>query len=405
MKPKNHSLSRRNFLKLSLPGAAGVFLTSRLGAALPFQRSPHQTRNENVIYRTLGDTGMRVPVISSGKIPVDNDAMAKAIMKSGIVLIDTAHGYNNGRNEEVLGRLLKDFNREDFIIATKVHQPAERSTGKFRDTATKQNFLDKFKISLERLGLDYVDIIYSHALSSQEAVLHEPTMEALQQLKDEGKARFTGISTHSNEAECVNAAVDSNFYDVVLAAFNYEPNESEALEKAMKRASDNGLGTVAMKVFAGYYHDKDNEKPVNRTAALKWVLQQKYIHTAILTLGNFVDLQQYWGVMEDLELTEDEKKAIDYDETQGSLYCPGCGDCIEECRHQLPIPDLMRAYMYTYGYHNLRKAQDLVFDLNLKRDVCADCADCLVHCPKNFDIKARVQDVMRLKDVPQDLIL
>lgn len=376
------------------------------GLGRTFGSSPNSPiTDDNIIYRTMGNTGMRVPVISSGAIPVNNDNMAKAILKSGIVMVDTAHGYNKGKNEKVLGRLLKEFKREDFIIATKVHTPVDDDTGKPTAEATQKYFLDKFETSMERLGLDYVDIIYSHATSSKEAVLHEPTIEALKQIKKEGKARFTGISTHKNETACIEAAIASDFYDVILTAFNYQLPYHENLEAALKKAADKGMGIVAMKVFAGNYHDKENEKPVNKSAALKWALQHEYIHTSILTLRNFVDLQEYWGIMEDISLSREEKQDLDYDETQGGLFCPGCGDCTQSCKHHHPIPELMRAYMYTYGYHDLGKARETLSSLKLPADICTDCGICTAYCNKGFDIKGRIQDVIRVQDIPDEFLV
>ena len=71
----------------------------------------------------------------------------------------------------------------------------------------------------------------------------------------------------------------------------------------------------------------------------------------------------------------------------------------------LPIPDLMRAYMYTYGYRNLGEARDLLLSMNLPYDLCTDCAACSVKCLSGFNVQARIQDVIRLREVPPEFIV
>lgn len=77
---------------------------------------------------------------------------------------------------------------------------------------------------------------------------------------------------------------------------------------------------------------------------------------------------------------------------------------MNQCVQQLPIPELMRAYMYTYGYRNLREAQDLILSLNLPAQVCTDCSQCPVVCVSGFNISQRVRNIVRLRDVPADFI-
>ncbi len=70
----------------------------------------------------------------------------------------------------------------------------------------------------------------------------------------------------------------------------------------------------------------------------------------------------------------------------------------------LPIPDLMRSYMYVYGYRNLVEAQDLLVSLNLPSQLCRDCGSCPVKCTSGFDVSARIRDVVRLLGVPRDFL-
>ena len=89
---------------------------------------------------------------------------------------------------------------------------------------------------------------------------------------------------------------------------------------------------------------------------------------------------------------------------EAGLYCQGCGGCVGQCAQGLPIPDLMRAHMYLYGYRNLVAAQDLVLSLALPRDICGECVACPVACANRWNLRDRVRDIVRLRDVPTSFV-
>ena len=177
------------------------------------------------------------------------------------------------------------------------------------------------------------------------------------------------------------------------------------MEEAIKKAADAGLGVVAMKTMAGGFLDKERNQPVNAKAALKWALKNPNIHTSIPGFTSFDQLNDDLSIFEDMELTEEEKKDILLAQTSQGLYCTGCEECLDQCKKGLNIPDLMRAYMYTYGYRELAKAKKLVAELNLPSNVCSDCGDCTVHCTKGFSVSEKVTDVHRILKVPSDFIV
>ena len=124
------------------------------------------------------------------------------------------------------------------------------------------------------------------------------------------------------------------------------------------------------------------------------------MHTIIAGFTTFDQLELDLAVMEDPALTTAEKFQLERARFTASLYCQGCGECLNSCLQGLPFPDLMRSYMFMYGYHNLGAAQDLLLSLNLPLRPCQDCASCPVKCGSGFEVMARVQDVVRLRDVP-----
>jgi predicted aldo/keto reductase-like oxidoreductase len=144
-------------------------------------------------------------------------------------------------------------------------------------------------------------------------------------------------------------------------------------------------------------------QPINTRAALKWVLNDPNVATAIPGMTTFDQLDADLSVMGDLALTGQEKKDLRLNPDSAGLYCQGCGECLAACRERLPLPSLMRGFMYAYGYQNLGAAHDLVRSLELPADPCGSCSACAVRCVKGIDVADRVKDIIRLKALPPDL--
>ena len=402
---KQNKFNRRGFLKSSVIGATGLVAGQSVLAGTPGKYLLEEEKKGKIIYRTLGRTDIKLPIVSMGVMRADTPNLVKAALAKGVTHLDTAHGYQNGKNEEMLGELLQEYPRDSYTIATKIHQPGtDKKTGLYSEAATEKTFLDMFKISMERLKLDYVDILYHHMPASREATLHEPTLNAMKKLKKQGKVKYLGVSTHSKEPEIIQAAIDSGVYDVVLTAYNFKQKHIEELNKAIDKAANAGLGIVAMKTMAGGFYDKERQKPVNTKAALKWSMQNPNVHTSIPGYTNFDMLDESFSIMESIDLTDQEKKDLEEGTNLASLYCNGCRECLDQCKKNLPVNDLMRAYMYTYGYKNLEKAHSLLCTLDIKDNPCDDCGECTISCTAGFNVAQKITDVSRLINVPEDFI-
>ncbi len=86
------------------------------------------------------------------------------------------------------------------------------------------------------------------------------------------------------------------------------------------------------------------------------------------------------------------------------LYCQGCEHCVQNCPKGLPIPDIMRAYMYTYGYKQPEMAQSLLRSLDVQDNPCGDCGHCTAVCTKGFNVAEKVANVSRLINVPAEFL-
>ena len=110
-------LDRRNFIRQGTQVAA---FSTLVPAAINREILSDREQKTDLLYRNLGKTGIRVPIIGMGTGDTDNPNLVKAAMDAGIVFFDTAHGYQRGENEKMLGEVFKEVEREKIIIQTKV---------------------------------------------------------------------------------------------------------------------------------------------------------------------------------------------------------------------------------------------------------------------------------------------
>lgn len=404
MKKTRISKSRRNFLKNSTFGLVGASILPPVIKGEKRNGSIKPGKKHKLISRTLGETGLSLPVISMGVMNADNPRLVEAALDAGIVHLDTAWYYQWGRNEKMIGEVLKGRPRDSYVIATKIFEIRNLSTGLFPEDAKPDTFLKKFSTSLERLGLDYVDILYLHDVTSKEMVMFEPYLDTMVKLKKEGKTRFIGVSTHRNEPEVLRTAADSHVYDVVLTAYNFKQQHREEIKKAIAYAANAGLGIIGMKAIAGSIYNFGEKIISNPKAALKWVLQDKNITTIIAGFTTFDQMETDLSVMENLALTPEEKHELEQNPTVAGLFCQQCEKCIPQCPYNLDIPNLMRSYLYAVGYKKPGLAKDTLESINLSSLPCTQCGSCRVNCSFGFDIKKRILYISRLKDVPKDFL-
>jgi predicted aldo/keto reductase-like oxidoreductase len=409
MKTKSF-MNRRNFLSKGLAGIAGAFALPHIGAMKTVAKPIQEEKKFKLVYRTLGKTGLKLPIVSMGTMDATSEALTRTALDAGISHISTAQYYANGRVEEFIGKILKHYKREDIILATGViPHPIDYKAGVFSEDTDIQKFEKDFEGSLKRMDVDYVDIFYLPFCAKKESVMFEPLMKSMEKMKKAGKTRFIGAATHSYVSEAVHAAADSNHYDVVMVSYNFQIKDIEDRKKAVAYAAGKGLGVVAMKTITGESWMVHNKQVAasNPKAALKWVLQNENIHTAVPGFTTFTQLETNLSIMEDLTLTPEEKAYLKLARLnhRDSLFCQGCGSCLKQCTKAPDIPTLMRCYMYAYGYRDLPAALRNIQSVKDDPVACSACSSCVVDCPMGFNIKEKVLDILRLRDVPLEFFV
>ncbi len=397
---------RREFLKKSLIGICGATLAPGASMSSPEKQGAQGTLPA-LATRTLGRTGIKTPLISMGTSEVSSVDLIRRGYDAGLKLFFSATYYGEGNNERLVGEALKGLSRDSFVVGTAATPEGfNPRAGALPKDMTARAYMRTAEESLKRFGLDHVDILLLPFAANREYVLSDPILEAMTELKKQGKIRFAGIATHNGCEEALRAAADAKVYDMAMTAYNFKTGNKEAMDEALTYAANAGLGIVAMKTTAGVARDKDRAQPLNISAALKWVLQNQNISSIVSGMSSIEELKKNLEMIKDPRLSDQELKDLDLADMRSDpgLYCRQCQECVPQCPNDLDIPTLMRSYMYAYGYRQVEHARHTLDTVDVSGNPCEKCEVCRVTCRFGFDVKDRIQDIVRLKDVPLEFI-
>src|SRR6266496_3619100 len=227
-------------------------------------------------YRHLGRAGVRVSSIALGSwltygSSVGEESAVQCIHKAydiGINFFDTANVYNQGSAEKVVGRALKDFTRDSFVLATKVYFPM--GEGPNDRGLSRKHIMEQCHASLRRLGTDYIDLYQCHRYDP-EAPLEE-TLRALDDLVTQGKVLYVGVSEWSATqiADGVYTARELNLDRIVSNQPVYNMLQRYIEPDILPLCEREGIGQVvfsplAQGVLTGKY--KPGQQPEQGTRA------------------------------------------------------------------------------------------------------------------------------------------
>ncbi|MBN1211590.1 MAG: aldo/keto reductase [candidate division Zixibacteria bacterium] len=402
MDNKNTNYSRRSFLTTAAAGLAGVGMTGLVPGKIFAQEKekPVEKEGKKIIYRQLGKTDIRVPIISMGVMNSNVPQIVQASYEAGVRHFDTAAAYQYGRNEQMVGKVIDQLKaRDKVIIGTKVGHPGRPNLSRAEIT---EKFINVFEGSLSRLKTNFVDILYLHSVSSREEVNDPAIIDAMKIIKEKKLARYVGVSTHSNMAEVIDEVSGQGFYEVVLTAINFTMVDDSALLTAIKNAAAKGVGIVAMKTMAGgsRWPNPETRREYGSTtiarACLKWVMRNENIATCIPGYTNFEHMKDDFSVAYDLEYTAEEKKFLSDNDIKLSMgFCRQCRTCLASCPRNVEIPTLMRIHMYAAQYGNFVLARQTLDDIPSENGLknCTACSSCTAGCAHTIDIAGRIEEL------------
>ncbi|MGV8908463.1 MAG: L-glyceraldehyde 3-phosphate reductase [Propionicimonas sp.] len=318
-------------------------------------------------YRAVGRSGLKLPAISLGlwhnfgdDTPFDRQrAILRRAFELGVTHFDLANNYGPpyGSAETNFGRHLKeDFRpyRDELVISSKAGW--DMWPGPYGDLGGRKYLLSSLDQSLQRMGLDYVDIFYHHHYDPSTPV--EETMQALDTAVRQGKALYVGISSYSGERTREAVAIARQLgTPLVIHQPSYSMLNRWVEEDLLDAVGDTGLGVIAFSPLAqGMLTDKyldgvpagsrasqhkslstdllteqnlTHIRALNSLAAgrgqtlaqlaLAWILRDPRVTSALVGASSVKQLEDSLGAVKNLAFSDAELAEIDRYATEGGI--------------------------------------------------------------------------------------
>ncbi len=398
------ALSRRQFLRTASLGAAAAvglagckygtqwFLIGDVPKAK--QQKPEWSGSQVRSYRPLGRTGFAMSDISFGCSALADGAIARRAVERGINYFDTSPDYSRAGSENALGEGIRGLPRDKLFLASKFCTP----DGHLANDAPVKTIVAAVEGSLRRLGTDYLDLVHIHAVNSLDRLLAPNIHEAFDRLKQAGKVRFLGVSSHTpNLEEVMDHAVESGRFDVIMVAYNFR--NWPDLSRIFHRARQRGVGVVAMKTLKGARHSQLAEfTPTEREsfaqAAFRWVLSNPDVSGLVVSIRNYEQIDEYLYASGQALTAADTALLEKYDRLISRTYCrPGCGACLSACPHGVPVDDIFRYAMYAESYGQGEEAARLYAQIEAERQA-SRCAECAAPCEQQCEFEIPIRTLL-----------
>ncbi len=211
-------------------------------------------------YRTLGKTGLQVSEIGfgawgigkSGWVGAEDDESLRALHRAidlGLNVIDTAYGYGEGHSERLIGQVLRERS-EQVYVATKI-PPKNRQWPAAHTTPVEDTFPGVYireytERSLRNLGVEALDVQQFHVWSDT-WMDQGDWLDTVQQLKNEGKIRFFGVSINDHEPDSALKLVRSGAVDVVQVIYNIFDQSPE--DELFPACQEHNVGVIVRVPF------------------------------------------------------------------------------------------------------------------------------------------------------------
>ncbi|MCL6473963.1 MAG: aldo/keto reductase family protein [Firmicutes bacterium] len=245
-------------------------------------------------YRKLGKWGVKVSEVSLGSWltfghATDEESAAQCIYRAyelGINLFDTANVYAAGRAEEVMGKALKAFRRDSYVLATKVYFPM--GDGPNDRGLSRKHIFEQCHASLKRLGTDYIDLYQCHRYDVHTPL--EETVRAMGDLIRQGKILYWGVSewSASQILDAIHLCRQMNIDPPVSNQPHYNMLGREIEKEVLPMCERVGMGNIvysplAQGVLTGKYQPGSPPPPDTRAADessnmfMRWLMSDEVL--------------------------------------------------------------------------------------------------------------------------------
>ena len=367
-----------------------------------------------MIYRTFGNTGMRLSALGFGcmRLPmtqrdgnqVVNDELATPLLQRafelGINFFDTAWFYGNNDSQRAVGAALKNV-RDKVYISTKLPLFFVNKT---------EDFFDFLERSLEQMGLEYLDFNHFHALTYQtwkEKILPLKLIDEAEKAKSKGLIKNLSFSFHG-DADKMSELVDTGAFASVLGQYNLVDRRNETV---FEYAKAKGLGTSVMgPLMGGGLTDggdaflkrmqSDASSAAEMGLRFVWGLPSvDIILSGMSTLEQLEENVRYACGADDIA-PEERQELIGRTrelEKLNDLYCTGCQYC-DVCPQKIQPARIFQLYLkhHVWGLDDsVRETLASTGHMGLRADpsACTQCGACSERCPQKINIPEELQRV------------
>ena len=329
-------------------------------------------------YNILGKTGLKVSHLGFGGIPIQRiDAEGTRVLMHkmkdmGINYIDSARGYTV--SEEYIGYALEGI-RENFILATK---------SMARD---KESFARDIDISLKNFRTDYIDLYQFHNpnMAQLEQILAPGgAMEAMLEAKAAGKIGHIGITLHS--LDVFRKVVEYDWVESVMFPYNIVETQGEEM---IAKCKEKNIGFIAMKPLAGGAIE-------DATLAMRFICANDGVSVVIPGMAEEMELRQNLAAADDMSALSDEELAAmeKIRKELGNNFCRRCGYCAP-CTAGIGIPAALVAEGYALRY-DLREYGEKRYEASgAPASSCVDCGLCEERCPYHLPIRQMLKRLVQ----------
>jgi predicted aldo/keto reductase-like oxidoreductase len=353
----------------------------------------------------LGFGAMRLPRTRTGEIDIEQvKEMVDIFLDSGFTYFDTAYVYA-GSEDALREALVKRHPRDAFTVATKMPLWAVKSS---------EDYEARFKESLERLGVDYVDFYLLHNLSGDQIDATEKLggWDFMKSVKADGRARHIGFSFHDSPERLDEILTKHPECEFVQLQINYADWDDSRVQsrRCYEVARKHNKPVVIMEpVKGGSLASMSSEirdilisaNPDASVAswAVRFCASLEGILTVLSGMSSVEQVLDNTGYMSKFEpLTDSERKTIDKVvealKSIPTIPCTECRYCVEDCPQNINIPGIIETLNGYTLFDNLegsRRSYGFVSSRGGKASDCIECATCESRCPQQIEIMAAMK--------------
>ena len=361
---------------------------------------------QNKSLSLLGFGMMRLPTTSDGNIDeAQVKDMIRYAMEHGVNYFDTAYPYHNGDSERVTGRLLRDYPRESYYLATKYPGHQILSDG--------YNPSEIFEEQLEKCGVDYFDFYLLHNVYEKSIETYlDPRWGIIDYFKEQkrlGRIKHLGFSCHAQTQglrEFLDACGDDmEFCQIQLNYLDWTLQDAKGKYELL---TERGIPVWVMEPVRGGkladLGDSTNEKlrtlrPDESVAAWGFRFLQELPNVSMVLSGmsNMEQMQDNVHTFAQYKPLSAEEQVLLLEIAEGmkeSLPCTACRYCCDGCPMGLDIPMMLSTYNELRVSPSVNSAMRIEFLADDKKPTaCIGCGKCTKICPQNIDIPAALKEL------------